>query len=90
LAVDDELRAMVQDKLELEWSPEQISAWLRLEHPDEPGEHACHETIYQAAYTLPEGAGAGTSQRSCAPVGRCAAAADAQVSAQFALSHQAS
>ena len=35
LAADDELRAMVQEKLELEWSPEQISAWLRLEHPDE-------------------------------------------------------
>ena len=34
LAADDELRAMVQDKLELEWSPEQISVWLRLEHPD--------------------------------------------------------
>jgi DNA invertase Pin-like site-specific DNA recombinase len=29
LAVDQELRQVVQDKLELEWSPEQIAAWLR-------------------------------------------------------------
>ena len=30
LAVDGELRQVVQDKLELEWSPEQIAAWLRV------------------------------------------------------------
>lgn len=34
LAVDAELRALVQDKLGLEWSPEQISAWIRLSFPD--------------------------------------------------------
>jgi IS30 family transposase len=50
LCEDDELRAVVQEKLELEWSPEQISAWLRLEHPTRPDWHVCHETIYQALY----------------------------------------
>jgi IS30 family transposase len=50
LAADDELRLLVQTKLELEWSPEQISAWLRLEHPDRRDWHVCHETIYQAIY----------------------------------------
>jgi IS30 family transposase len=28
---------LVQDKLELEWSPEQIAAWLRLTYPDRLG-----------------------------------------------------
>jgi len=41
----------VQDKLEQDWSPEQIAAWLRLEHPGRPGWQMCHETIYQALYT---------------------------------------
>lgn len=34
LAVDEELRAVVQERLDVEWSPEQISAWLRLEHSE--------------------------------------------------------
>jgi transposase-like protein len=33
------LRAEVQGKLELEWSPEQIAAWLRTEYPDRPSWH---------------------------------------------------
>src|SRR5919202_2757018 len=37
LALDPELRAVVQDKLELEWSPEQIAGWRRTEYPDRPG-----------------------------------------------------
>ncbi|NHU49389.1 IS30 family transposase [Rhodococcus sp. A14] len=47
---DLELLTKVQEKLELEWSPEQIAAWLRAEYPDRPGRHVCHETIYQALY----------------------------------------
>jgi transposase, IS30 family len=50
LANDKQLRDLVQDKLELEWSPEQISAWLRLNYPDLSSWHVCHETIYQAIY----------------------------------------
>ena len=37
-------------KLEDTWSPQQIAAWLRAEHPDRPEWHLCHETIYQALY----------------------------------------
>jgi transposase, IS30 family len=48
LAVDQELRQVVQDKLELEWSPEQIAAWLRRTYPERLSWHVCHETIYQA------------------------------------------
>jgi DNA-binding transcriptional ArsR family regulator len=50
LSVDHDLRQVVQDKLELEWSPEQIAAWLRLTYPDRSSWHVCHETIYQAIY----------------------------------------
>ncbi|MFF4795640.1 IS30 family transposase [Streptomyces sp. NPDC001276] len=47
---DAQLRAEVQAKLELEWSPEQIAAHLRRAWPDRPEWHLCHETIYQALY----------------------------------------
>jgi len=36
--------------LEIEWSPEQIAAHLRITFPDRPSWHLCHETIYQALY----------------------------------------
>ncbi|MET9023703.1 IS30 family transposase [Actinopolymorpha sp. NPDC004070] len=50
LLADPGLRAVVQSKLEVEWSPEQIAAYLRSTFPDRPGWHVCHETIYQALY----------------------------------------
>lgn len=50
LAHDPELRAVVKGKLEQQWSPEQIAAHLRVEFPDRPGWHLCHESIYQALY----------------------------------------
>lgn len=50
LLVDQELRAQVEAKLELEWSPEQIAGWLRTTFPQRPDWHVCHETIYQALY----------------------------------------
>jgi transposase, IS30 family len=50
LLEDGGLRAVVQAKLEVEWSPEQIAAYLRREYPDRLSWHVCHETIYQALY----------------------------------------
>jgi IS30 family transposase len=50
LLIDEQLRAEVQAKLLLEWSPEQIAGHLRAEFPDRPSWHLCHETIYQALY----------------------------------------
>jgi IS30 family transposase len=50
LAQDQKLRDVVQAKLELEWSPQQIAAYLRAAYPDRPDWHVCHETIYQALY----------------------------------------
>lgn len=40
----------VMEKLREGWSPEQISDRLKLEHPDDPPRHICHETIYQFIY----------------------------------------
>jgi IS30 family transposase len=51
LARDSELRDLVQDKLRLEWSPEQIAGWLAHSYPERLDWHVCHETIYQALYT---------------------------------------
>jgi transposase, IS30 family len=50
LLEDAGLRAEVQAKLELEWSPEQIAAYLRRQFPERPAWQVCHETIYQALY----------------------------------------
>src|SRR5690606_23506662 len=50
VATEPGLREAIQSKLELEWSPEQIAAWLRSEFPDQPRWHLCHETIYKALY----------------------------------------
>ncbi|WP_410627883.1 IS30 family transposase [Amycolatopsis sp. cmx-8-4] len=44
------MRAEVQAKLELEWSPEQIANHLRTAFPDRPTWHVCHKTTYQAIY----------------------------------------
>ena len=60
LATDEELRSVVQAKLELEWSPEQIAAHLREVFPDRPDRQLCHETIYQALY---KGARGGLSRK---------------------------
>lgn len=48
--MDEELRIVVQERLGMDWSPEQVAAWLRMEHPDRPAWHVCHETIYQGLY----------------------------------------
>jgi transposase, IS30 family len=50
LLQDPQLRAQVAAMLELEWSPEQIAAWLRTTFLDLPHWHVCHKTIYQAIY----------------------------------------
>lgn len=50
LLADPQLRAVVQEKLEQERSPEQIAAHLREAYPGTPCWHVCHETIYQALY----------------------------------------
>lgn len=45
----------VQAMLEQLWSPEQIAAALKREHPQQPALQASHETIYTAIYAMPRG-----------------------------------
>ena len=56
LAAGDELREWVQGKLEMNWSPEEISARLKLEFPGRAEMRVSHETIYQSLYVQGRGA----------------------------------
>jgi IS30 family transposase len=49
------LRAFIQDRLDLRWSPEQICQALRAQFPDRPEMHVVHETVYQALYVQARG-----------------------------------
>ena len=55
LAIDVELRTMVQELLDRRWSPEQISQHLRRIYPNQPERHLVPETIYQAIYVQGRG-----------------------------------
>jgi len=50
LATNPALRERVSTQLVEDWSPQQIAARLRLQHPDEPGLRVSHETIYRDLY----------------------------------------
>jgi len=55
LAADSVLGALVTEKLEQWWSPEQIARWLRRSFPDRPELWVSHETIYQTLYVQGRG-----------------------------------
>jgi IS30 family transposase len=50
LAGNDELRIVVQERLDKRWSPEQIARTLPVDFEDRPEMRICPETIYQALY----------------------------------------
>jgi IS30 family transposase len=56
LAGCERLRQVVEAKLELRWSPQQISGWLVGEFPDEPEMRVSHETIYLSLFVQSRGA----------------------------------
>jgi IS30 family transposase len=49
------LRVRVQADLEHKWSPAQIAAGLKRDHPDDEAMHASHETIYRALFVQGRG-----------------------------------
>jgi IS30 family transposase len=51
-----ELWELVQTKLRLKWSPEQIAQYLKRTYALDTMMHVSHETIYTYLYTLPRGA----------------------------------
>jgi len=55
LALHRRLREIVASKLILEWSPEQISGWLKTEYPQDERMRVSHETIYRSLFIQARG-----------------------------------
>jgi len=55
LAVNRRLRDIVASKLILDWSPEQISGWLKTPYPDDESMRVSHETIYRSLFIQARG-----------------------------------
>lgn len=55
LAAHDRLRQAVAARLQLEWSPEQISGWLKVMYPADASMRVSHETIYQSLFIQARG-----------------------------------
>ena len=56
LAANRRLRAVVEDKLALDWSPEQIARWLERSFAHDPEMQVSHETIYLSLFVQARGA----------------------------------
>jgi IS30 family transposase len=55
LALNRKLRDIVASKLILDWSPEQISGWLKIRHPDDESMRVSHETICRSLFIQARG-----------------------------------
>ena len=55
LAIHVKLRKMVASKLILDWSPEQVSGWLKIQYPDDESMRVSHETIYRSLFIQARG-----------------------------------
>jgi len=56
LAMHDPLRKIVASKLILDWSPKQISGWLKRKYPKDQSLRVSHETIYRSLFIQARGA----------------------------------
>lgn len=56
LALNHMLSRIVEKKLRLRWSPEQVSGWLKKEFPEDESNQVSHETIYRTLYVQARGA----------------------------------
>jgi IS30 family transposase len=72
LVLTPRLRAVVEAKLGLCWSPEQIAGWLRVSYPDDSSMRISHETIYLSLYVPHRGRYNATCGAACAPAEPCA------------------
>ena len=55
LATNDKLQRLVAKKLRLDWAPEQIAGWLKVQYPDEAEMRVSHETIYRSLFIQARG-----------------------------------
>lgn len=56
LARDLTLSQLVTQKLLIDWSPQQISGWLKVAYPDDETKRISHETIYRSLFVQARGA----------------------------------
>jgi len=56
LAENRALAHIVADKLQVQWSPEQIAGWLRRTYPSDENYQVSHETIYRSLFIQARGA----------------------------------
>ncbi len=55
LAIHGKLQEIVAGKLILDWSPEQISGWLKIQYPEDERMRVSHETIYRSLFIQARG-----------------------------------
>ena len=55
LASNRKLCRIVASRLELDWSPEQISGWLKIQFPHDESLRVSHETIYRSLFIQARG-----------------------------------
>jgi IS30 family transposase len=55
LAIHVKLQKLVASKLILDWSPEQISGWLKIQYPADESLRVSHETIYRSLFIQARG-----------------------------------
>ena len=56
LATHSKLQEIVASKLMQDWSPEQISGWLKQQYPEDESLRVSHETIYRSLFIQARGA----------------------------------
>ncbi len=56
LATHSKLQELVASKLMQDWSPEQISGWLKMDYPEDESLRVSHETIYRSLFIQARGA----------------------------------
>jgi len=55
VSIHVKLRKIVASKLILDWSPEQVSGWLKTQYPDDESLRVSHETIYRSLFIQARG-----------------------------------
>lgn len=55
LAINKPLQALLAEKLQDQWSPQQVSGWLKDEHASNGAMRLSHETIYKGLFIQARG-----------------------------------
>lgn len=55
LATSPQLQCVVAEKLQIDWSPEQIAGWLKQTYVDDKAMQVSHETIYRSLFIQARG-----------------------------------